>query len=369
MLLTLIISAVALGLFFVALLSTKNKKTKADYLLIFWLLVLVYQLIAYYAESGELYYTNVLAEFSGAFVFLQGPVLLAYTLSIYKETPAWQKAFIHLVPFALNLLLIPILVAYNHYTIDITLFFLKIASMVTYLAIALKSLNTYSKLSEDIYSTVEPNQTLWLKILMLGILAITVTGAISLILTELNLINIGLGGELLVPALLSILIFVLGFYGLRQTSIFLDNVPSAKTNNDSDVVPKATSPTYKYHKTGLKTDESKLKFAQLQTYMQAQKPYLDSELTLPKLASEMQIPANQLSQVINQNTGQNFHLFINNFRVSEVMLELQQGKHQTQTLLSIAYAAGFSSKTSFNRIFKQVTGLTPTTYIQQTEKG
>lgn len=369
MLLTLIISAIALGLFFIALLSTKRHKKKADYLLISWLLILVYQLVAYYSESSRSAYSNVLAELSGTLVFLHGPVLLAYTFTIYEKAPARQKKLIHLIPFLLNLLLIPVLVTQDNYLLDITLFGFKITSMLTYLVISLRKLNHYDKQTKDFYSTTVPNQVLWLKMLILGISGITITGATSLILTELNLIHISLGGELLVPALLSVLIFVLGFYGLRQTNIFIDNVSAKKLNTDKEPAPAEVQATNKYNKTGLKTGESKLKFEQLQEYIKTEKPYLDPELTLPRLASETQITVNQLSQIINQNTGQSFHLFINNFRVSEIMLELQQGKHQTQTLLSIAYSAGFSSKTSFNRMFKQVTGLTPTTYIKQIEKG
>ncbi|OJJ14348.1 hypothetical protein BKI52_43500 [marine bacterium AO1-C] len=63
--LVLITSAIALGLFFVALLAAKKSKEKTDYLLIGWLLVLTFQLAAYYAEISHFKYSYLLTEFYG----------------------------------------------------------------------------------------------------------------------------------------------------------------------------------------------------------------------------------------------------------------------------------------------------------------
>jgi AraC-like DNA-binding protein len=39
--------------------------------------------------------------------------------------------------------------------------------------------------------------------------------------------------------------------------------------------------------------------------------------------------------------------------------------NKNYTLLSMAYECGFNSKTSFNRNFQKVTGVSPTEYLQR----
>ena len=49
--------------------------------------------------------------------------------------------------------------------------------------------------------------------------------------------------------------------------------------------------------------------------MEENKPYLDPELSLQKLARQLGIQANALSRLINDGTGRNFNDFINVYRV------------------------------------------------------
>lgn len=372
MFLVIIISAITLGLFFTSLLATKKSKEKTDYLLICWLLVLTFQLAAYYVEIGHFKYNYLFTEFSGAFVFLHGPILWLYMLGIHDKNTFsfWPKVLRHFVPFIINLLLIPFLVTHSNYPIAMTLFFFKITSITTYMLLSLKKLKHYSKIIENSYFQPYLNQTKWLKIVIFGILFTTVVGALTLISTELHLVNIALEGEFFIPIFLSSLIFILGFYGLRQTNIFLENAVTIDTNNTplEQKLSTENKVADKYHKTGLNQADSELMFEQLQSYIKDKKPYLDPDLTLHKLADELAILPNQLSQVINQNAHQNFHSYINNLRIAVVIAQLKEDKHHTQTLLSIAYEAGFSSKTSFNRSFKKTTGFTPTAYLQREKR-
>src|SRR5690625_577176 len=96
--------------------------------------------------------------------------------------------------------------------------------------------------------------------------------------------------------------------------------------------------------------------------MKANKPYLESDLTLPKLAEELDLSTHHLSQVINEMHGKNFFNFINKYRVAEVKRKIQDPEFQNYSLLGIAYESGFNSKSAFNRVFKNVTGMTPSEY-------
>ena len=99
--------------------------------------------------------------------------------------------------------------------------------------------------------------------------------------------------------------------------------------------------------------------------MQKERPYLESELTLPKLADLLQVPPHHLSQVINESLGQNFFDFVNAHRVEEAQRLLRDPERSAYTVLAIAEEAGFNSKTAFNTAFKKVTGKTPTEFRQQ----
>lgn len=104
--------------------------------------------------------------------------------------------------------------------------------------------------------------------------------------------------------------------------------------------------------------------AQLSELMNLQQPFLDSELTLSKLARQMGMSATLLSRIINEGFGQNFNDYINNLRVACVIDRFDHQAHLQFSLIGIAYECGFNSKTTFNRAFKKVTGQTPSEYLE-----
>ena len=97
-------------------------------------------------------------------------------------------------------------------------------------------------------------------------------------------------------------------------------------------------------------------------YTNHKKPFLNGELTASELADELEMSRHQLSQILNYQLGLNFYDFINEYRVEEFKSRLKLSENNNLTLLGIAYDSGFNSKTTFNTIFKKVTGLTPSQY-------
>lgn len=100
--------------------------------------------------------------------------------------------------------------------------------------------------------------------------------------------------------------------------------------------------------------------AQLATYMESEKPYLDPELTLKKLADQIQLPEKQVSFLINHQIGKHFFDYINDFRIQDAQLLLRDNRELT--VLEILYQVGFNSKSSFYTAFKKVTQQTPTAF-------
>ena len=121
----------------------------------------------------------------------------------------------------------------------------------------------------------------------------------------------------------------------------------------------------KYEKSTLKQGEIKTLAHDLLDIMNSKKPYLNSELKLSDLSEMLNIPSSHLSQILNTELNTNFYDFINEHRVKEMKECLFNPGYQNFTILAIAYEVGFSSKTSFNRIFKKHTGKTPSEFMKQ----
>ncbi|CAA9274247.1 MAG: Transcriptional regulator, AraC family [uncultured Cytophagales bacterium] len=99
--------------------------------------------------------------------------------------------------------------------------------------------------------------------------------------------------------------------------------------------------------------------------MEAEKPYLAADLSLPDLARRLGMPVTLLSQVINEGTGKHFNDFINAYRVAEFLRQAQEPANAHLSLLGIALNSGFNSKSTFNRAFKKVTGTSPKEYLDR----
>lgn len=116
----------------------------------------------------------------------------------------------------------------------------------------------------------------------------------------------------------------------------------------------------KYQNSSLKPADKSAYLDVLEKVMAAQKPYLMPELRLKDLAELVNIPAYQLSQLINEHYQHSFFDFINSHRVKEAQEQIRQ--QPKLTLLQIAFAAGFNNKTSFGNAFKKFVGQTPSAY-------
>ena len=90
--------------------------------------------------------------------------------------------------------------------------------------------------------------------------------------------------------------------------------------------------------------------------------FKDSLLSLQKLAKLLNVPEKQLSQIINENSGNNFNDFVNKYRIQEAKKLLLADIPDASNILKIAYEVGFNSKSTFNTAFKKFTGTTPSLY-------
>lgn len=114
----------------------------------------------------------------------------------------------------------------------------------------------------------------------------------------------------------------------------------------------------------LPADDLKRYQQRIEKFMAEEKPYLDPELTIEKLSEQTRIKKLLLSQTLNKGFNKNFFTFIKEYRIRHVETELKNKNNGERTIMDIAYMSGFNSKTGFNRAFKEVTGKTPTEYLE-----
>lgn len=93
--------------------------------------------------------------------------------------------------------------------------------------------------------------------------------------------------------------------------------------------------------------------------------YRNPNLSLESVSEKLGISAGYLSRLINDTTKKSFSQFINQHRVLEVQKNLVSKDFAHYTILSIGLEAGFNSKASFNRNFKEIAGVTPQEYLDQ----
>ncbi|MEZ5000195.1 MAG: AraC family transcriptional regulator [Bacteroidales bacterium] len=159
----------------------------------------------------------------------------------------------------------------------------------------------------------------------------------------------------------ALLSFIYSYYAIRQPVLFEE---LSEDDNNSNSVPVQDDEKQKYYRSGLTSKASEKLLKQLLEYMDKEKPYLDRDLTIHNLSDMTGIPKHHITQVLNETYQRNFFMFINEYRVKEVIRRMEDPANSNFTILAIAYDSGFNSKSTFNTIFKSITGKTPSDFIK-----
>ncbi|MFY0687201.1 MAG: AraC family transcriptional regulator [Cyclobacteriaceae bacterium] len=287
------------------------------------------------------------------FLFLISPLLFFHFRKIVHEEIRFSWVdLIHFLPFLLFFLsFIP-----TNFFGQETLYFKFLYSnplvltVFVWVGLILQFLNYLPKLTglnrqyvqrlESTQSDYHDYDASWIKTFMIIFLMILVL--LMVVLT--GIIHAGTFDHfsLIIPSFFSVMLYVITYKALNQRR--LETVKEVKEIQEGSMIDLTE------------------KKSQLEQFMTEQQSFLNSELTLNDLAQQFGMSRNQLSHLINQGFEMNFYLFINNYRVRHVKTLMKEDSNQQYTLLALALDSGFTSKSSFNMIFKKITGLTPSEY-------
>ena len=134
--------------------------------------------------------------------------------------------------------------------------------------------------------------------------------------------------------------------GIVALVIIVIGVVLRKKPSSASAQPSAPQPVI--------DDELMQRISQL---MEQEKPYLSSELKVSDLADSIGVNSRTLSDCIRNSTGSTFANFLNGYRIDYAKQLMRQ--QPDMKISEVFLSSGFANETTFFRIFKAVTGMTP----------
>jgi AraC-like DNA-binding protein len=346
------------------LVSTKKPISVADRLMAAWLFLICIELIFALVNS------TLLEMYSFPFVaFTYGPLLLLYVR--FMTNPSLKFNWLSLLHFIPFLIFFTVSVIFRAQPLieDLRNFFVPdrfISLRIVYSTCFFLSVTIYSILAfieirkhqnnlKNLVSFTSGVITLnWLKIVSISFYT---AYFVLFILGGINMVGdyIPFDPYFVIFGFIALFSFVYSFYGIKQPVIFGKEL---KPEEDKKEIEK-------YAKSGLKPSQAEEYLNRLISFVEDKKPYLERDLNINDLSSMTSIPRHYITQILNEKHKRNFFMFINEYRVKEVIERFSDPKYNHYTILAIAYDAGFNSKTTFNSIFKSLTGLTPSEFREK----
>ena len=335
-----------------------------------WLLDGFFRVAGLYGQNANLYFSPI--YYSLAF----GPLLYFYVRSLVNHGFRWRwRYWAHFGPVLVQAglywwLRFQPYAARNdfwqqvHRPVTYRLEFMGTwLSLMVYLVLSLRLLRQYSRWLEDNFSELSRLRLRWLRWLLVLLAVVSGQWLVELVLREFWNVYYRYDYS---TELLGVVAFVIGIVGLRQADMqAVRFVPEAEPSGAAParfaalVLPPAPA-------AGAAAlpppGPDPLVMERIRAALVDDRLYQNPTLTLAELSAHTGLPPRLISATVNAGFGRSFNDLVNGYRVAEVQRRLAAPDARRLTLLGIAFESGFNSKTTFNRIFKQLTGVAPRDY-------
>ena len=234
-----------------------------------------------------------------------------------------------------------------------------------YLGMAIDKLRQYKFWLAEHYSTTEQLGFTWLNRFISGIFIIFTTGFLLFSFDSFTAFSLYLGNfDRWFYLGVNIFAVWAALYCLLTPEIFNCHFHFDQQQDNDEVSHVGYQSSKKPALDDIEPQQLTDYLAQLTTLMHEKKPYLDPNMGLKELAGKAQLPQRTLSLILNQKLNQSFYNYVNYYRVEEVKIRLLQTENRHAKLEGIAIDSGFRSSSTFNRLFKQHTQMTPQQFRQ-----
>lgn len=368
-----IISISLLTFFFISFVS-KKEKTLSEKIMLIWIGTLIIAQVAYLVErAGLIHRYYLIVETTCNINIIHGAALLIYLKSyLVKDYKFTTKELIHLTPLVALIVAKLIMKSWlglfncevegscscsnNIYQQLISWY--KIVVVGAYLAASLK-LYLKTRKTTSYIKDISAQTKWWITAVAYGsvtLYALVVTFELVQILSIYQITD-----KLAIINILSSVFAILFLYVGNKYAFILSKVKSDKTKKKLQLYDITSEMPRNEVESGVDTRFEKI-FQQIEILMKEEQLFQDPDLTLKVLAEKVNISTTYASQAIKMYTNQTVPSYINSYRLRMVLEKLRSPQFKTYTIISLAYESGFNSKASFNRIFKQELGVTPSEY-------
>lgn len=351
------------GLFLAGLCFSKRRHKSNLYLSVFLFMLSLHIFVPIGNSALFSEYPFIVAGMS-FFPFIYGPLVYHYFYhSLYPSIKPRIPFAFHLVPGALECISLTVIYVitgpevFRRYLDDffsgkplilVTLFdTLKIISGVIYCGLIIglvkENLGALKKWIE------EKHHKTWLTALIISFLSCWITVAVLFIFRTTEAISTWSMTIIWIIQIIifTIFLYVITFFTLKYPVIFAPQIVRQQIKKKLNL----SAPD-------IITIKEKLEAAM------GEEIFRDESLNLKKLAKKIETHQNILSYVLNEEYNKNFKEYINVHRLEAFKNDVASMDIKVDTILSLAYEAGFSSKSTFNRVFKEQFGITPSEYLK-----
>lgn len=351
----------AQGIFLFFVLLKKRENSFANKFLAVTMLVFALDLLGGVSYlSGFIVHITWILGLNSSLPYLYGPLIYLYVIFLIHEQDRFEISdYLHFIPFII-IQIYGLLFFYfesheyqlgllnpsipNPWHIALIGKFIPIHGF-TYMVITVLILVKFNKNIRNSLSNIEQIDFSWLVYLVMGTAVIWIVVVLSYMLDFVY--GKDVHAHLLIYVTLSFFLYSFAFKSYKQPEI------TFRANKEG---------TDTYKKSGLTDEKAEEILNSVISYMNSNKPFLDTKLSLSELASKLNVSTHNLSEVINTKLNKNFYDFINSYRVEEVKQLIENDKDYTYSILAHGFDAGFTSKSAFYSAFKKFTGITPAKY-------
>ena len=292
---------------------------------------------------------------------LLGPLLYLYLGSILFDRPLTARSLPHFLPFVLA-------------TLAMAPFYLQSAeaklawmrhrpALPWYIGVAALAKLIFSLVyfyaSYHLIGRVELNQanTELVKSLKRLMMIWLVGGILSIaaFVIELFEVDLPISADAVGGIALMFFVYATAFFAMRLPL-------SYRPQKEAAVSLPLAVPKPRYENSLLSEDDRVKFLTLLNTSMEQDEVFRNGELRLEELAALVAMTSHELSQLINESCGANFQEYLNQYRVEALKKALHDPLQSAASILDLALASGFNSKSALNRAFKRHTGLTPSEF-------